>query len=240
MKTIYEFTLKKKVKKQVEQKRTTKDGEEEIVLVNKTVSVPVKFVVKKPTRRLVDDAEVFYSVQLSKAIKMGIVTKAMLVKKYADNGGALSEEENKHLLKSLKALNDMQNEYQLLEVSKKKEDEQKKEELKLKIVSLQREMQELEASLQSVYEHTADAKAEQETLLWYASNLAQIETEGGFKDFFEGDDFEEKREDLYEKFEDEKGFDYEATSIICKVIGYWVYNQNCEKKDIEKFIKDGQ
>jgi len=240
MKTIYEFTLKKKVKKQVEEKRTTKDGEEEIVLVNKTVSVPVKFVVKKPTRRLVDDAEVFYSVQLSKAIKMGIVTKAMLVKKYADNGGALSEEENKHLLKSLKALNDMQNEYQLLEVSKKKEDEQKKEELKLKIVSLQREMQELEASLQSVYEHTADAKAEQETLLWYASNLAQIETEGGFKDFFEGDDFEEKREDLYEKFEDEKGFDYKATSIICKVIGYWVYNQNCEKKDIEKFIKDGQ
>lgn len=240
MKTIYEFTLKKKVKKQVEEKRTTKEGEEEIVLVNKTVSVPVKFVVKKPTRRLVDDAEVFYSVQLSKAIKMGIVTKAMLVKKYADNGGALSEEENKHLLKSLKALNDMQNEYQLLEVSKKKEDEQKKEELKLKIVSLQREMQELEASLQSVYEHTADAKAEQETLLWYASSLAQIETEGGFKDFFEGDDFEEKREDLYEKFEDEKGFDYEATSIICKVIGYWVYNQNCEKKDIEKFIKNGQ
>ena len=240
MKTIYEFTLKKKVKKQVEQKRTTKDGEEEIVLVNKTVSVPVKFVVKKPTRRLVDDAEVFYSVQLSKAIKMGIVTKAMLVKKYADNGGALSEEENKHLLKSLKALNDMQNEYQLLEVSKKKEDEQKKEELKLKIVSLQREMQELEASLQSVYEHTADAKAEQETLLWYASNLAQIETENGFKDFFKGDDFEEKREDLYEKFEDEKGLDYEATSIICKVIGYWVYNQNCEKKDIEEFIKDGQ
>lgn len=240
MKTIYEFTLKKKVKKQVEEKRTTKDGEEEIVLVNKTASVPVKFVIKKPTRRLVDDAEVFYSVQLSKAIKMGIVTKAMLVKKYADNGGALSEEENKHLLKSLKALNDMQNEYQLLEISKKKEDEQKKEELKLKIVSLQREMQELEASLQSVYEHTADAKAEQETLLWYASSLAQVETEGGFKDFFEGDDFEEKREDLYEKFEDEKGFDYEATSIICKVIGYWVYNQNCEKKDIEKFIKDGQ
>ena len=52
---------------------------------------------------------------------MGIVTKAMLIKKYADNGGALSEEESKQLLKSLKQLNDLENEYKLIKATKNKE-----------------------------------------------------------------------------------------------------------------------
>ena len=100
---IYEFTFDKKEKKKVEVERKNKEtGEVETILQNKTVKTPIKFIIKKPTRRLADEAEIYYSVRLSKAIKMGIVTKAMLIKKYADNGGALSEEESKELLKSLK------------------------------------------------------------------------------------------------------------------------------------------
>jgi hypothetical protein len=238
---IYEFTLKKKVKKQVETKRKNKDGEEETILSNRTVSVPVKFFVKKPTRRMADEAEVFYSVQLSKAIKMGIVTKAMLIKKYADNGGALSEEESKQLLKSLKILNDLENEYKLCSVKKTKESKERAEELILEIVTLKRELQELESSLQSVYQHTADAKAEKEVLLWYAIQLAKFSEDGDEeKPFFEGGDFEEQLEDLYEKYEVDESFESEATSKICKVVGYWFYNQTAEKKDIEEFIKEDE
>tara|TARA_Y100000114_G_C11720410_1_gene308166 strand:- start:398 stop:1132 length:735 start_codon:yes stop_codon:yes gene_type:complete len=239
---IYEFTLKKKVKKQVETKRKGKDGEEETVLSNRTVSVPVKFFIKKPTRRMADEAEVFYSIQLSKAIKMGIVTKAMLIKKYADNGGALSEEESKLLLKSLKKLNDLENEYKLCSVKKTKESMKRAEELELEIVSLKRELQELESSLQSVYQHTADSKAEKEVLLWYAIKLARFsEDEEEEKEFFKGIDFEEQLEDLYEKYEIEESFESEATSKICKVVGFWFYNQNADAKAIKEFIeKDEQ
>ena len=54
-------------------------------------------------------------------------------------------------------------------------------------------------------------------------------------------DFEEQLEDLYEKYEDEESFESEATSNICRVVGYWFYNQSAEKKDIEAFIEqDGQ
>jgi hypothetical protein len=238
---IYEFTLKKKVKKQVETKRKGKDGEEETVLSNRTVSVPVKFFIKRPTRRMADEAEVFYSVQLSKAIKMGIVTKAMLIKKYADNGGALSEEESKLLLKSLKKLNDLENEYKLCVVKKTNESKKKSEKLALEIVTLKRELQELESSLQSVYQHTADAKAEKEVLLWYAIQLAKFSEDGNEEQkFFQGMDFEEQLEDLYEKYEVEESFESEATSIICKVVGYWFYNQNADKKAIEEFIKEDE
>jgi len=238
---IYEFTLKKKVKKQIETKRKNKDGEEETILSNRTVTVPVKFFVKKPTRRMADEAEVFYSIQLSKAIKMGIVTKAMLIKKYADNGGALSEEESKLLLKSLKKLNDLENEYKLCFVKKTKESKKRGEELELEIITLKRELQELESSLQSVYQHTADAKAEKEVLLWYAIQLARFsEGEEEEKSFFKGIDFEEQLEDLYEKYEVDESFESEATSKICKVVGYWFYNQTADKEAIEKFIKQDE
>ena len=84
-KIIYKFSVDKKTTEEVENVRKNKEtGEEEKVITKKPVNKPVKFVVKKPSRRLVDESEVFYSVELSKCIKQGIVTKAMLQKKYAD------------------------------------------------------------------------------------------------------------------------------------------------------------
>lgn len=238
MKNIYEFTINKSEKKKIEvERKNKKTGEVETVIQNKTVKTPVKFVVKKPTRRLADEAEVFYSVELSKAIKMGIVTKAMLIKKYADNGGALSEEESKDLLKSLKKLNDLENEYKLVVATKDKKKEERQKELELEISTLRRDMINLESSIQSVYQHTADAKAERETLLWYVINLSKVEGEDGeLKDWFNGFDYEEKLEDFYTKYELEEGFDFEVVAKLSKIIGYWFYAQDSSKENIDKFV----
>lgn len=238
MKNIYEFTINKSEKKKIEvERKDKKTGEVETVIKNKTVKTPVKFVVKKPTRRLADEAEVFYSVELSKAIKMGIVTKAMLVKKYADNGGALSEEESKDLLKSLKKLNDLENEYKLAIATKDKKKEERQKELELQISTLRRDMINLESSIQSVYQHTADAKAERETLLWYVVNLSKVEgKDGELKDWFDGFDYEEKLEDFYTKYELEEGFDFEVVTKLSKIIGYWFYAQDSSKENIDKFV----
>jgi len=238
MKNIYEFTINKSEKKKIEvERKDKKTGEVETVIQNKTVKTPVKFVVKKPTRRLADEAEVFYSVELSKAIKMGIVTKAMLIKKYADNGGALSEEESKDLLKSLKKLNDLENEYKLVVTTKDKKKEEKQKELELQISTLRRDMINLESSIQSVYQHTADAKAERETLLWYVINLSKVEgKDGELKDWFDGFDYEEKLEDFYTKYELEEGFDFEVVAKLSKIIGYWFYAQDSSKENIDKFV----
>jgi len=236
---IYEFTIKKPEVKQVETTRTNKKGEKETILSNKTVKTPVKIVVEKPTRRMADDAEVHYSIQLSKAIKMGIVTKAMLIKKYADNGGALTEDESKELLRSLKKLNDLENEYKLIAGTKDETKKERSEELEVEIISLKRDLQALESSLQSVYQHTADAKAERSTLMWYVINLVKQETEDKkLVSFFKGIDFEEQLEDFYDKYESEKGFDFDVVSKVSKIIGYWFYAQESSKEDIDAFIKD--
>ncbi len=240
MENIYEFTVEKSEKKRVEvERKNKKTGEVETIVQSKTVKNPIKFVVKKPTRRLADEAEVFYSIQLSKAIKMGIVTKAMLVKKYADNGGALSEEESRQLLKSLKKLNDLENEYQLISSTKDNSQKSRKEELEIEISTLKREMINLESSLQSVYQHTADAKAEKETLLWYLVNLSKIENENGeLVNWFEGLDYEEQLENFYKKYEEEEGFNSEVVSKLSKIVGYWFYAQSATKENIGEFIKD--
>lgn len=239
---IYEFAINKSEKKQVEVKRKDKKtGEVETVLQNKTVKTPVNFVVRKPTRRLADEAEVHYAVQLSKAIKMGIVTKAMLVKKYADNGGALTEEESKELLRSLKKLHDLENEYKLVTATGNKKQKERADELELEISNLRKDMITLESSLQSVYQHTADAKAERETLLWYVVNLSKVKNEDGeVVDWFQGVDFEQKLEDFYNKYESEEGFDFEVVSKLSKIVGYWFYAQESSKESIDKFIEENE
>lgn len=238
---IYEFKVTRSEKRPVETKRKNKDGEEETVVTNKTVKVPVNIVIQKPTRRLAEDAEVFYSVQLSKSIKLGIVTKAMLVKKYQDSGGALTEEESKELLKNLKKINDLENEYNLLLVTKKEEEAEKIEKIQEEIQIRRRDLLNLEASLQSVYQHTADAKAERDTMVWYAINLTKVIDENGETvDYFKGIDYDEQLDDFYNKFESEDKIEQEIAEKVSKIVGYWIYAQSSDKKDIDKFLKEDE
>ena len=233
---IYNFIVKTSVTEKVESVQKNKDGEEETVIKNKTVKKPIEYVIKKPSRRLAEEAEIHYSVELSKAIKKGILTKAMLVKKYSDSGGALTEEENKNLLRQLKEVHDLENELMLKISGGAKEEDI--EELKDEIMKHKKELIELESSLQGVYQHTADARAERQTLLWYAVNLSSVKGEDGrFEQFFEGVDYEQQLEDLYEKDENGTKEQKEAVSKILKVIGYWFYAQNATQQDIDKFIK---
>jgi hypothetical protein len=156
---IYTFKLNKTTKEKVEVSRKNKEtGEEETVIQNKNINVPVEVVLHKPSRRMIDEAEIFYAVEMSKAVKKGILTKAMLVKKYADTGGTLTEDETTDLLRVMKDYNDLKNEYQLLK--SKKEDEKRQKELEVQMLKTNRQILELESALQGVYQHTADARAE--------------------------------------------------------------------------------
>ena len=49
--------------------------------------MPVPIKIKRPSRRELEEAELEYSVEMSRCVKKGILTKAMLYKKYSDTGG---------------------------------------------------------------------------------------------------------------------------------------------------------
>ena len=172
---IHKFTVKKTILKDKTVERENKEtGETETVTTQQKVKVPVEVSLMKPSRRMIDEAEIFYSVELSNAVKKGILTKAMLVKKYADTGGTLTEDETKDMLRTMKEYNDLKNEYQLLKT--KNEDPERQKELEEKMLFTNRQILELEASLQGVYHHTADARAERAKLVTSSSVNKDAET----------------------------------------------------------------
>ena len=234
---IYKFSLEKKEKKKVEVERKNKEtGEVETILQNKTVKTPVEFVIKKPTRRIVDEAEAQYAVELSKNIKRGIVTKAMMIKKYADTGGALTEEQAKDMVRKLQKSNELANEIQLLSTREKKPQKQI-EKLEGELLTIRKELAEFETAMQGVYEHTADARAERSMLLWYVIQLSRILKNEEEEFFFDGIIYEDQLEDLYKKDEEGEDLEKEALSKMMSVVSYWFYNGEASEEEIDEFLK---
>ena len=56
-------------------------------------------ILKEPNRRQIEEADMEYSIEMSQCVKRGILTKAMLAKKYSDSGGLLAEQDAKNLSK---------------------------------------------------------------------------------------------------------------------------------------------
>jgi len=236
---IYKFTLNTQEKKKVEVERKNKEtGEMETVLQNKTVKTPIEFLVKKPTRRIIDEGEAQYAIELSKNVKRGIVTKSMMIKKYADTGGTLTEDEMKDMVRKLQRSNELSNEIQLLAATKG--EEKKVEELEAELLSLRQELAELEVAMQGVYEHTADARAERSMLLWYAIQLAKKLKDGEEENFFDGILYEDQLEDLYKKDEEGDEIEKEALKTFLAVVSYWFYNNSVSEKDIKAFLEKNE
>ena len=235
---IYKFTLETKEKKKVEVERKNKEtGEIETVIQNKTVKTPTEFVIKKPTRRIMDEAEAQYAIEMSNNIKRGIVTKAMLVKKYADTGGTLTEAETKDMVKKLQRSNEVANKVQMLTAVDKKKNQKEIEELNSELLVLRKELTDIEMSMQGVYDHTADARSERAMLLWYTIQLAREIEDGQEVLFFDGLLYEDQLEDLYKKDEEGTELEKKALNKIMTAISYWFYNNSATQEQIEAFVE---
>lgn len=234
---IYKFSLEKEEKQKKEVKRKNKEtGETEIILQNKTVKTPVEFALKQPTRRIMDEGEAQYAVEMSNNIKRGIVTKAMLIKKYADTGGTLTEAETKDMVRKIQKSNEIGNKIQMLTAVDKKKHEKEIEELNSELLILRKELTDLEMSMQGVYEHTADARSERSMLLWYTVQLAREIKDGEETLFFNGLLYEDQLEDLYKKDEDGTELEKKALSKMMSAVSYWFYNNAATQEQIEAFV----
>ncbi len=99
-KSIYTFNIEKKA--EVEEKRIEtylEDGVEKQRTITEKVEkiIPIEILLKEPNRKQVQEAELVFSVEMSKSIKLGILTKNMLLNKYKDTGGLDGEKETKAL-----------------------------------------------------------------------------------------------------------------------------------------------
>ena len=165
----------------------------------------------------------------------------MLYKKYSDTGGVWTEDDAKNYSKLLKEILEIQNKYARLELVDKKTNEQKKEleKLKEKLAESKKAVIDAESSMQSLFDHTADIKAQNRLLLWYSLMLTYVQTE---KDddpvpYFEGQSFEDKIESYYLKEEEPSDFYNDLVKKVTTVLAFWFFNQASTPEEFKQLIE---
>jgi hypothetical protein len=247
-KELYRFKVYEE--KEVTKEDSTIDevtGEETVVKKKVVEKVPVEIVLKKPSRRQAEEADLEFSVEMSRCIKRGILTKAMLAKKYSDIGGAMSESESQKLVELYQKSFDLQNENSRLDLISEKSDEilERMNKVSQEIADSRAEIIEIESSYRALFDHTADTKAQNKVLLWYIINLTNIkrELDGDSKPYFRGKDFEEKLSDFYEKEEKSEDFHVRLIKKLSTFVAFWFFNQASTKEefeDLERRIEAGE
>ena len=208
MKEIYSFSvdLETKTTQEVEKVITDKEtGKKEKVKVEEeiTSTEPIRVILKEPNRRQVEEADMEYSIEMSQCVKRGILTKAMLANKYTDTGGLIAQEDAKNIGKMYGQLGELQSEYTRLSTKtgkKTKEDEEKLSSLLADIGTVRKQIIDTETAYSSLFNHTADTKAQNRVIMWYVLILTHVirGEKGEIEPFFKGETFEEKENNYYE------------------------------------------
>lgn len=196
-----------------------------------------KLFIRKPTRQMFDDADLFYSVELSKGIKAGLLTNAQLQTKFSDEIASISEREQKRYATLVKDLMAAESEYQLVLGSKKDEDLNDEEKKKLSellslMIEKRAELTRLEQLQSSLFEHTADSRAKYRTILWWTLALSYVD---GEKLFYGSGDFQ-SRMDTYNDFsdeDDENSFTKKASQRFLYLVSFWYTGKANEDKDFK-------
>ena len=241
-KVLYQFALDKSVEKTVESTRKNKKTGEETITKKKVIEKePIEVQIKRPNRRELEEAELEYSVEMSRCIKRGIFTKAMLAKKYSDTGGLFSEEDAQDYAMRYKEALDQQNEYTRLETVKKRTEKQEArfEDLKTEMALNRKNIVEFESNFQSLFDHTADVKAQNKALMWYCLNLTYVYDEGldKFIPYFEGEEFEDKIKFYYDLEDSDDEFYLELIKKVSTVIAFWYFNQASTQEEFGELIE---
>jgi len=243
MKWLHEFAVNDE--KEVEQIETSTDTQGNEVKTTKKVKkiVPVKFKIQKPTRKLFDEAELFYGIKLSEGIKAGLLTKALLAKRYQNDGGAMSEPEKEKYTQLYVDLYSKETEFQKVSLNLENISPEDKT---AKIASLLGELTEIRSQLQTLeysqvalFDQTAENRARNQCIMWWVLNLAYTEEQGAsdFSPLFKGKTFEEKL-DYYDSLEESGSlFWNEVFKKLAYFISFWYMGKIASPEDFERAEK---
>jgi len=181
MKNKWLHTFKVNRSVDFKEESTEKNEKGEDVKVTKVVKKdrPVLVRIRKPGRKLFDEGELYYGVKLSEGIKAGLLTRALLAKRYQNDGGSMSEPEKERYSELYLKLFEKENDLQRLQINlEKKSDEEKKDkitDLLMEMSDLRRELQDFETAQSSLFDQTAETRAKNKTIMWWVLQLAEVE-----------------------------------------------------------------
>jgi hypothetical protein len=228
-----EEKYKEKEKRKVKEKQIVKEVRKEVVKKEH------QFVLRQPTRRQMEEADMEYSIEMSKCVKQGVLTKAMLMNKYTDTGGMLSEADAKKLGALYAELGQLQTEFTKLNMAANNEkNEERIKEVSGEMSILRRSIATAETNFSALLNHTADTRAQNKVITWYLLSLSYIEVGGKLVSFFEGETFEEKKNDFYQKEEDEDELLAIVYDKLTAFISFWYFSTAATEEDFKQLEAD--
>lgn len=223
-----------KEKRKVTEKQIVKEKRTESVNHNHT------FVITQPTRRQMEEADMEYSIEMSRCVKNGILTKAMLMNKYSDTGGMLSESDAQKLSSMYGELGQLQTEVTQLTMQSgnTEANEEKRKAIGEKMAVLRKAIAVAETNFSALLNHTADNKAQTKVISWYLLNLTHVEKDGELEPFFKGSSFADKRAALDAMEEDEDDLLSIVYDKLTAFISFWYFSAAASKDDFQELEKD--
>ncbi len=198
-KWLYSFDVEKtqKVKETVPEKDSSGNDIEVTREIEK--KVPHKFHILNPTRKLQDDASIFYSVKVSEGIKLGLVTKSYLMRKFQQEGVLPTSEDKKIHAENYSRAIKLEVDIETIKQDSKLTDNEKE----VQISPLKSEYQELRNKIfdyenlnSSLFDNTAEKRAADLLNLWFVVHLLFAEKDGSQSCLFGDGTFEQKLERL--------------------------------------------
>ena len=244
MKKLYKFTISETVTKKVEEKSKDKDGNEVTVTKDSVEVVDRPIFLRKPTRSMFDEAELYYGVQLSEGIKAGLLTRALLAKRFSNDGGVMSNPDKEEYADLYVKLFENQNAIERASAKKEKDRTDAEKEEMAKLLSengvVKREIQEFEMAQASLFDQTAENRARNKTILWWVLNMSYYgnpEDNNTIKPIFEGDNYAAKLAAYDTIEEDGTEFQEEVIKKLVYYVSYWYVGQAQTEEEFTEVLK---
>ena len=238
MKKLFEFTLNKKEKVKKKEKSTNKKGEEVTTETEVEEDVPHKYFLRRPNRKMLDDGELYYGVQLAEAIRAGMITRPLLSKRYTNDGGIMNDFQQKAYDEVMKELREIYAQQEKIsEVDEKKRtaaQKKKHEELEEKAKPYLEALRRYNMAEESIFEDTAESRARNKSILWWVLNMSYKEEDGKEVPFFGEGDFDSKIEKYDEIDDNEDVFSTSAVAEFSYNTSLWYFARPNSKEQFEE------
>ena len=236
MKEKWLFTFEVDKLQKVKETTTEKNEAGEEVSITKEIEkkVPQKFSILNPTRKMQDEAGIFHSVKISEGIRLGLVTKNYLLRKFQQEGLLPSSAEKKiysdNYSRAIKLEVDMESVKQSLSLTDP-EKELQISTLKTEYSDLRQKIFDYENLQSSLFDDTAEKRAGDLLNLWFVLNLIYSENDEVQSCLF-GDGTFDQRIERFNAIEDS------GDEFLAKVIAKGSYyigriNSGLTKAEIE-------
>ena len=239
MNEVYSFYVDKMVERDVQEE--TEQG----TLTRKVKQKePVKVIFKRPNRLEVEEADMVYAVEYGKCVRAGILTRPLIEKLYdeKDKSGILSDDFSGKYMGLLQEFWDVQNAYTKLQLKSEKteEDENKMSQLAARFGKIKNELQGLESTRNSLFEHTAENKAQKKTIVWLTLYLTYVDEDNGKGpfSFFKGSSFEEKMAEYENLIDKDDEFTLKLVDKMSFFVSLWYMGRASSKEDFIQIEKN--